>query len=216
MALLGFSWFCVDSCIPGTESLSPCGSLKSGAATPLTNLYSDAGVGRLEAWMPGCLDIWYLGGFMCFCLDLGGFRWISWTPGAEGLSTCGGLKSGAATPLTNLYSDAGVGRMPGCLDIWYSGGFICFCLDLGGFRWISWIPGAGGLSTCGALKREAATLAEGLSTCGSLKNGAATPLTNLYSDAGVGGLEAWMPGCLDDDDEDDAADEDEGGGWRCW
>ena len=127
--------------------------------------------------MPGCLDIWYLGGFMCFYLDLGGFRWISWIPGAEGLSPCGSLKGRAATPLTNLYSDAGVGRleawMPGCLDIWYLGGFMCFCLDLGGFRWISWTPGA-----------------EGLSTCGSLKTGAATPLTNLYSDAGVG----RMPG----------------------
>ena len=89
--------------------------------------------------------------------------------------------------------------MPGCLDIWYLGGFMCFCLDLGGFRWISWTPGAEGLATCGGIKKQAAT-----------------PLTNLYSDAGVGGLEAWMPGCLDDDDEDDAADDDEGGGWRCW
>ena len=58
--------------------------------------------------------------------------------------------------------------------------------------------------------------AECLSACGGLKDRAATPLTNLYSDAGVGRLEAWMPGCLDDDDEDDAADDDEGGGWRCW
>ena len=78
--------------------------------------------------MPGCLDIWYLGGFMWFCLDLCGFRWISWIPGVEGLSTCGGIKSGAATPLTNLYSDAGVGRY----------------MYLGGFKWFSWIPGPEG------------------------------------------------------------------------
>ena len=97
-----------------------------------------AGVGR----MPGCLDIWYLGGFMWFCLDLGGFRWISWIPGAQGLTPCGILRDGSRTPLTNLCSDAGVGRMPGCLDIWYLGGFRWFCLDLSGFTWVSWIPGA--------------------------------------------------------------------------
>ena len=65
----------------------------------------------LEAWMPGCLDIWYLGGFMWFCLHLGGFRWISWIPGAESLSTCGGVSRRAAAPLTNLCSAAGVGRL---------------------------------------------------------------------------------------------------------
>ena len=147
-------WFCLDlggfrwiSWIPGAESLSTCGSLKARAATPLTNLYSDAGVGR----MPGCLDIWYLGGFMWFCLDLGRFTWISCIPGAESLIPCGGLKGGAATPLTNLYSDAGVGRRLGCLDISYLGGFMWFCLDLGGFTWISWIPGAESLSACGNL-----------------------------------------------------------------
>ena len=61
--------------------------------------------------MPSCLDISYLGGFMWFCLDLGGFRWISGIPGVGGLSTCGGDKGRAATPLTNLCSDAGVGRL---------------------------------------------------------------------------------------------------------
>ena len=79
--------------------------------------------------MPGCLDISYLGGFMWFCLDLGGFRWISWIPGAGGLSTCGLVKTGAATPLTNLCSDAGVGRLPGCLV------FRWIYVVLLGFRW---------------------------------------------------------------------------------
>ncbi len=46
---------------------------------------------------------------------LRGFKWISVIPGAECLSACGGLKDGAATPLTNLCSDAGVGRLPGYL-----------------------------------------------------------------------------------------------------
>ena len=41
--------------------------------------------------------------------------WISWIPGVEGLSTCGLVKGGAATPLTDLCSDAGVGRLPGYL-----------------------------------------------------------------------------------------------------
>ena len=87
--------------------------------------------------MPGCLDIWYLGGFMCFYLDLGGFRWISLIPGAEGLSPCGGLKTRAATPLTNLYSDAGVGRRLGCLDISYLGGLRT--MKMGCWGWISGI-----------------------------------------------------------------------------
>ena len=53
---------------------------------------------------------------MWFCLDFGGFRWISWIPGVEGLSTCGNVKSRAATPLTNLCSDAGVGRLDACIS----------------------------------------------------------------------------------------------------
>ena len=65
-----------------------------------------------------CLDISYLSGFMLFCLDLGGFTWILCIPGAEGLATCGSLKGQAAAPLTNLCSDAGVGRIPGV------GGFV--------------------------------------------------------------------------------------------
>ena len=108
MDLGGFRWI---SWIPGVEGLSTCGGVKTGAATPLTNLCSDAGVGRLEAWMPGCLDIWYSGVFMWFYLHLGGFRWISWIPGAEGLSTCGGVSGRAAAPLRNLCSAAGVGRL---------------------------------------------------------------------------------------------------------
>ena len=74
----------------------------------------------LEDWNTPIL---HLGGFRWFCLDLDGFRWISCIPGAEGLSACGSLKAGAAAPLTNLCSDAGVGRRLGCLDISYLGGF---------------------------------------------------------------------------------------------
>ena len=76
-----------------------------------------------------CLDISYLRGFMWFCLDLGGFMWISCIPGAGGLSTCGGIKSGAATPPTNLCSDAGVGRLLGYLV------FTWIYVVLPGFRW---------------------------------------------------------------------------------
>ena len=72
------------------QPVATCGLVKSGAATPLTNLCSDAGVGRRL----GCLDISFLSGFMWFCLDLGGFTWISWIPGAESLSACGNLWSG--------------------------------------------------------------------------------------------------------------------------
>ena len=62
-------------------------------------------------------------------MDLGGFRWISWIPGAKGLSTCGGVKGRAATPLTNLCSDAGVERLLGYLV------FRWIYMVLVGFRW---------------------------------------------------------------------------------
>ena len=104
------------------------------------------------------------------------------------------LKTGAATPLTNLCSDAGVGRRLGCLDISYLGGFH-------GFQ---------GQKVC-----------QPVAACGGLKGRAVAPLTNLCSDAGVGrlvdwksgcpywkigilqscrfgGLDAWMPGCWQD------------------
>ena len=70
-------WFCFDFCgfrwiswIRGVESLSTCGDVKSRAVTPLTNLYSDARVGRLEAWMPGYLV------FRWIYVVLPGFRWF--------------------------------------------------------------------------------------------------------------------------------------------
>ena len=87
VVLLGFMWFYVDFMDSRGGGLSTYGGLKGGAATPLTNLCSDAGVGRRL----GCLDISYLGGFMWFCLDLNGFTWIPWIPGVEGLSTYGSL-----------------------------------------------------------------------------------------------------------------------------
>ena len=109
MVLRGFHGF------QGYAEPEGLGGSKVKVAAPLTNLCSDAGVGR----MSGCLDIWYLGGFRWFCLDLGGFTWISCIPGTQSLSPCDPDKRRAATPLTNLCSDAGVGRMPGCLDFMY-------------------------------------------------------------------------------------------------
>ena len=82
----------------------------------------------------------------------------------------GGLMKRAATPLTNLCSDAGVGRMPGCLDIWYLRGFRWFCFDLTGFTWFSWTPGA----DCYPSNKP-------LLGCWGWK---------------IGGLDAWMPGYL--------------------
>ena len=47
-------------------------------------------------------------------------------------------------------------------------GFRWNSVDFDGFRWISWIPGVEGLSTCGNLWQPVAT-------CGGLKRQAATP-----------------------------------------
>ena len=52
------------------QPVATCGLVKTGAATPLTNLCSDAGVGRLEAWMPGCLV------FRWIYVVLLGFKWF--------------------------------------------------------------------------------------------------------------------------------------------
>jgi len=51
-------------------------------------------------------------------------------------------------------------------------------VDLGGFGRISWIPGVGGLSTCGGLKSRAATPKERLQT----------PILQVWR---LGGLDAW-------------------------
>ena len=48
------------------QRVAACGSLKTGAATPLTNLCSDAGVGRLVGYM----------GWRWYYMVLLGFRWF--------------------------------------------------------------------------------------------------------------------------------------------
>ena len=57
---------------------------------------------------------------------LGGFHGFQGYAEPEGL---GGSKVWVATPLTNLCSDAGVGRLPGCLV------FRWIYVVLLGFRW---------------------------------------------------------------------------------
>ena len=47
----------MDSWIPGPESLSTCGGLKSRAAAPIRRLEYSNPAG-LEAWMPGYWQDW--------------------------------------------------------------------------------------------------------------------------------------------------------------
>ena len=74
-------------------------------------------------------------------------------------------------------------------------------MDLGTFRWISWIPGVEGLPTCGALKSRVAAPKERLQT----------PILQVWR---LGGLDAWMPGGLEAAGLDPGALE---AGWlACW